>query len=106
LHHVRCGANPDGRRGLDNQKRNNRACRPPGTDLAETAATRVVMNVWIQRIASLKVAVALLVLIVCALAGATIVESAHGTESAMRTVYGTAWFRLLLAPSRSTFFSP
>jgi ABC-type transport system involved in cytochrome c biogenesis permease subunit len=49
------------------------------------------------RLASLKLAVILLVLLLVALAAGTIVESAHGREVAGRTVYYAGWFLALQA---------
>jgi cytochrome c-type biogenesis protein CcsB len=55
------------------------------------------MKALIDRFASLKVTVSLLVLVLVALALGTIVESLHGAEAAGRAVYGAGWFRALLA---------
>jgi cytochrome c-type biogenesis protein CcsB len=55
------------------------------------------MKALVDRIASLRVTVSLLVLLLAALAGGTIVESLHGAPAAGRLVYGSAWFRVLLA---------
>ena len=55
------------------------------------------MKALIHRIASLKVTVVLLVVVLVALAWGTIVESMHGAPAALRLVYGAFWFRLLLA---------
>jgi cytochrome c-type biogenesis protein CcsB len=55
------------------------------------------MRATIERFASLRVTVSLLVLVLAALAAGTIVESLHGAESAGRSVYGAGWFRALLA---------
>jgi cytochrome c-type biogenesis protein CcsB len=55
------------------------------------------MKRWIQRIASLKLTVALLMLIMAVLAAGTIVESLRDAEAAGRLVYGSLWFRVLLA---------
>jgi cytochrome c-type biogenesis protein CcsB len=55
------------------------------------------MKAFIDRFASLRVTVSLLVLILVALAAGTIVESLHGAEAAGRAVYGAPWFRALLA---------
>lgn len=55
------------------------------------------MNKLIKTLASLKLAVILLVVLVFALAAGTIVESAQGTDAAGRLVYHAAWFRILLA---------
>ena len=49
----------------------------------------------IHLIASMKIAIALLVLIVIALATGTIIESLRGAEAAGLLVYDAAWFRLL-----------
>ncbi len=54
------------------------------------------MKRWIGLLGSMKLAIALLVILVIALAAGTIIESFHGTESASRTVYYALWFRLLL----------
>lgn len=54
------------------------------------------MRSLLLRLASLKVSVALLTAILVALAVGTIVESAHGTAAAGRTVYYALWFQLLL----------
>ncbi len=45
----------------------------------------------------MKIAVALMSLLVVAMATATIIESKRGSAAAMDAVYGTFWFRLLLA---------
>jgi len=50
----------------------------------------------IHFLASMKIAVGLLVLILVALATGTIVESTKGTDVAARVVYYSMWFRLLL----------
>jgi cytochrome c-type biogenesis protein CcsB len=55
------------------------------------------MKALVDRFASLRVTVTLLVLVLVALAGGTIVESLHGAEAAGRFVYGAGWFRALLA---------
>ena len=55
------------------------------------------MKALIHRFASLRVTVALLVVLLVALAAGTIVESLHGAEAAGRPVYGAPWFRALLA---------
>ena len=55
------------------------------------------MKALIGRFASLRVTVTLLVLLLFALAAGTIVESLHGAEAALRTVYGASWFYALLA---------
>ncbi len=55
------------------------------------------MKALIDRFASLRVTVSLLVLVLVALAAGTIVESLHGAEAAGRAVYGAGWFRALLA---------
>ncbi len=49
----------------------------------------------IHQIASMKIAIALLILIVIALATGTIIESLRGAEVAGLLVYDAAWFRLL-----------
>ncbi|HEU4402519.1 MAG TPA: cytochrome c biogenesis protein CcsA [Candidatus Polarisedimenticolia bacterium] len=54
------------------------------------------MKTWIHRLGSMKIAVVLLVLVLTAMAGGTIIESARGTEAAARIVYYSAWFRTLL----------
>ncbi len=54
------------------------------------------MRAFIDRFASLRVTVSLLVLILSALAAGTIVESLHGAESAQRAVYRSPWFLALL----------
>ncbi|HKY31100.1 MAG TPA: cytochrome c biogenesis protein CcsA [Candidatus Polarisedimenticolia bacterium] len=54
------------------------------------------MNEILHRLASMKVAVSLLIVIVVALAAGTFVESASGSPAALRLVYHAAWFRLLL----------
>lgn len=54
------------------------------------------MRRWIQKLASLKITVALLVLILVALSIGTIIESRHGAEAA-RVVYYALWFHVLLA---------
>ncbi len=55
------------------------------------------MKDLIHFLGSMKIAVGLLVLIVVALAGGTILESMRGTDVAARVVYYSMWFRLLLA---------
>ena len=55
------------------------------------------MKALIDRFASLRVTVTLLVLVLVALAAGTIVESLHGAEAALRAVYGATWFYALLA---------
>ena len=55
------------------------------------------MKNLIQRFASLRITITLLVLILVALAAGTIVESLHGAPAAGRLVYGAPWFRALLA---------
>ena len=49
------------------------------------------------QLASLKLAVVLLILLLLALAVGTIVESAHGRDVAGRTVYYASWFLALQA---------
>jgi cytochrome c-type biogenesis protein CcsB len=51
----------------------------------------------LHQAASLKITVALLVVLLLALSAGTIVESGHGAEAAARAVYGALWFRALLA---------
>jgi cytochrome c-type biogenesis protein CcsB len=51
---------------------------------------------WIARLASMKLAIALLLVILVALAAGTIVESFQGSEAAARSVYYAPWFHLLL----------
>ena len=55
------------------------------------------MKALIDRFASLRVTVTLLVLVLVALAAGTIVESLHGAEAALRSVYRAPWFYALLA---------
>jgi cytochrome c-type biogenesis protein CcsB len=55
------------------------------------------MKALVNRFASLRVTVSLLVLLLVSLAAGTIVESRHGADAAGRLVYGAAWFRALLA---------
>jgi len=55
------------------------------------------MKALVDRFASLRVTVSLLVLLLVALAAGTIVESLNGAEAAGRVVYGAGWFRALLA---------
>ena len=55
------------------------------------------MKALLLRFASLRVTVALLVLLLVSLAAGTIVESARGAEAATRAVYAAPWFRALLA---------
>ena len=55
------------------------------------------MKALVDRFASLRVTVTLLVLVLVALAAGTIVESLHGAEAALRSVYGAPWFYALLA---------
>jgi cytochrome c-type biogenesis protein CcsB len=52
------------------------------------------MKRWLEALASLKLAVILLLLVAAVLAGATIVESTRGTEAA-QAVYFSPWFLLL-----------
>jgi cytochrome c-type biogenesis protein CcsB len=54
------------------------------------------MKALIDRFASLRVTVTLLVLVLVSLAAGTIVESLHGADAAGRAVYGAGWFRALL----------
>jgi cytochrome c-type biogenesis protein CcsB len=54
------------------------------------------MKTLLHRLASLRITVALLVLVLVALAAGTIVESLHGAPVAGRTVYHAGWFRALL----------
>ncbi len=54
------------------------------------------MNHWIKKLASLKLTVVLLVLLLVALAAGTVVESSQGTDAAGRLVYYSVWFRALL----------
>jgi cytochrome c-type biogenesis protein CcsB len=54
------------------------------------------MKALIDRFASLRVTLTLLVLVLVALAAGTIVESLRGAEAALRSVYGAAWFYALL----------
>jgi cytochrome c-type biogenesis protein CcsB len=55
------------------------------------------MKALIDRFASLRVTVTLLVLLLVALAAGTIVESLRGAEAALGAVYGAPWFYALLA---------
>jgi cytochrome c-type biogenesis protein CcsB len=55
------------------------------------------MKALIDRFASLRVTVTLLVAVLLSLAAGTIVESVDGAEAALRSVYGASWFRALLA---------
>jgi len=55
------------------------------------------MKALVDRFASLRVTVTLLVLVLVALATGTIVESLHGADAALRSVYDAGWFRALLA---------
>jgi len=57
----------------------------------------MTVNKLIKTLASLKLAVGLLLVLVVALAAGTIVESMHGAEAAGRLVYYSIWFRALLA---------
>jgi cytochrome c-type biogenesis protein CcsB len=54
------------------------------------------MKALIDRFASLRVTVTLLVLVLVTLAAGTIVESFRGADAALRAVYGSAWFYALL----------
>ncbi len=64
------------------------------------------MNDWIKKLASLKLTVTLLVLLLVALAAGTVVESSQGTDAAGRLVYYSLWFRvLLLAMGVNTLFA-
>jgi cytochrome c-type biogenesis protein CcsB len=55
------------------------------------------MRPLLHQAASLKITVAMLVILLVALSAGTIVESGHGAEAAARAVYGAFWFRALLA---------
>ena len=55
------------------------------------------MKAFIDRFASLRVTVTLLVVLLVALAAGTIVESLRGAEAALRAVYRAPWFYALLA---------
>jgi cytochrome c-type biogenesis protein CcsB len=55
------------------------------------------MRPFIHSLASLRITVVLLVLILAALSAGTMVESARGADAAARLVYGAPWFRALLA---------
>lgn len=57
----------------------------------------MAVNKLIKTLASLKLAVGLLLVLVVALAAGTIVESTDGAETAGRLVYYSVWFRALLA---------
>ena len=50
----------------------------------------------VQYMGSLKLAIALLIVIAIALAIGTIIESSRGAETAARAVYGAVWFRAFL----------
>jgi cytochrome c-type biogenesis protein CcsB len=54
------------------------------------------MRSWVHRLGSIKVAVALLIIVLVALAAGTIVESMRGPDAAAHLVYDALWFRLLL----------
>jgi len=54
------------------------------------------MKAWIHRLGSMKIAIALLVIVLVALAAGTIVDSTKGMEAASTLVYDSLWFRLLL----------
>jgi cytochrome c-type biogenesis protein CcsB len=54
------------------------------------------MKSWVHRLGSIKIAVALLVTVLVAMAAGTIVDSTRGMETASRLVYDALWFRLLL----------
>jgi cytochrome c-type biogenesis protein CcsB len=54
------------------------------------------MNAWIHRLGSIRIAIALLVTVLVAMAAGTVVDSTRGMEAASRLVYDAAWFRLLL----------
>jgi ABC-type transport system involved in cytochrome c biogenesis permease subunit len=54
------------------------------------------MRLWIHRLGSLRIAIILLILILSALAAATIVEALHGTPAAQSLVYHALWFQTLL----------
>ena len=54
------------------------------------------MKKFLYQLASLKLAVILLILCLLALAAGTIVESAKGTETAGRSVYYAFWFQILM----------
>jgi cytochrome c-type biogenesis protein CcsB len=55
------------------------------------------MRALVDRLASLRITVSLLVLLLVALAAGTIVESRHGSEVALGAVYRAPWFVALLA---------
>jgi cytochrome c-type biogenesis protein CcsB len=55
------------------------------------------MKRWIHSLGSMKIAVALLVIILVALAAGTIIESLRNSDAAAAAVYGAPWFRILLA---------
>ena len=55
------------------------------------------MKALIDRFASLRVTITLLIVILVALAAGTIVESRHGAEAALGSVYRAPWFYALLA---------
>ena len=54
------------------------------------------MNDWIKKLASLKLTVVLLVLLLVALAAGTLSESSQNADAAGRLVYYSFWFRALL----------
>ena len=54
------------------------------------------MRNWIHRLGSMKLGIVMLLAVLVAMAAGTIVESAKGSEVAMRAVYGAVWFRMLL----------
>jgi hypothetical protein len=54
------------------------------------------MRSCVHRLGSIKVAVALLLVVLVALAAGTIIESMRGSDAAARLVYDALWFRLLL----------
>jgi len=54
------------------------------------------MKSWIHFLGSMKIAVALLAIILVALAAGTIIESLRNSDAAAAAVYGAPWFRILL----------
>lgn len=55
------------------------------------------MRALLRRLGSLKLAVVLLLALAGAMSAASLYESRHGTEAALRDFYGTRWFAAILA---------
>lgn len=55
------------------------------------------MRAVLGKLGSLKLAVVLLLVLAAAMAAASLYETRHGTEAALRDFYGAAWFAVILA---------